>query len=88
MESYQKIFMRQLLEHKDNLSEYINELYNDESMENELNALFGELKREGLVNCIYADNRAYNVSFTLKGKHIKESELRLTDKEELVNLSD
>lgn len=80
--------MRQLLEHKDNLGEYINELYNDESRENELNALFGELKKEGLVNCIYADNRAYNVSFTLKGKNIKESELRLTDREELVNLSD
>ena len=88
MESYQKIFMRKLLEHKDNLSEYINELYSDESRENDLNALFAELKKEGLVNCIYADNRAYIVSLTSKGKNIKESELRLTDKEELVNLSD
>ena len=45
MESYLKIFMRDLLEHKDNLNEYVSELYEDESKEDDLNALFGALKK-------------------------------------------
>lgn len=86
MESYLKIFMRDLLEHKDNLNEYVSELYEDESKEDDLNALFGALKKEGLLTCIFADNRAYEVQFTLKGKNLSASELKLSDKEELLML--
>ena len=86
MESYLKIFMRDLLEHKDNLNEYVSELYEDESKEDDLNALFGVLKKEGLLTCIFADNRAYEVQLTLKGKNLSASELKLSDKEELLML--
>lgn len=86
METYLKKFMRELLEHKDNLNEYVNQLYSDESREEDLNALFGALKREGLLSCIYADNRAYEVQLTLKGKNLHASELKLSDKEELLML--
>ena len=86
MEYYLKKFMRRLMEQKDNLNEYVNELYADESREDDLNALFGELKKEGLLTCIYADNRVYDVKLTLKGKNIPASELKLSDKEELLLL--
>lgn len=86
MEAYLKKFMRSLLEHKNNLSEYVNELYADDFREDDLNALFGELKKEGLVTCIYADNRAYEVQLTIKGKNIPVSKLKLSDKEELLIL--
>jgi hypothetical protein len=48
--------------------------------------LFGELKREGLISCIYADDRVYEVKFTLKGENIPTSSLKLSDKEELLML--
>lgn len=48
MESYLKRFMRELLEHKNDLNEYVNQLYTDESREDNLNAMFGALKKEGL----------------------------------------
>lgn len=86
METYLKTFMRKLLSHMDSLNEYVNELYADESREDDLNALFGALKKEGLLTCIYADNRAYEVALTLKGKNIPASELKLSDKEELLLL--
>ena len=86
MEIYLKKFMRKLLEHKDNINEYVNELYADESREDDLNALFGALKKEGLVTCRYASNRIYTVELTLKGKNIPASELKLSDKEELLLL--
>ena len=86
MEVYLKNFMRELLEHRDNLNEYINQLYLDEYRGEELNALFGEAEREGFIDCIYADNRAYVVKFTLKGNNISPSDLKLTDKEELLML--
>ena len=30
--------------------------------------MFGLLKEEGYISCIYADNRVYNATLTLKGK--------------------
>ena len=74
MESYLKKFMRELLEHKNNLNEYVDELYADDTREDDLNALFGALKKEGLLSCIYADNRAYEVQLTLNGKNLPASE--------------
>ena len=50
MESYLKRFMRELLEHKNDLNEYVNQLYTDESREDDLNAMFGALKKEGLIS--------------------------------------
>lgn len=88
METYLKKFMRELLEHKDNLNEYVDQLYADESKEDDLNGLIGALKKEGLLTCIYADNRAYDVAFTLKGKNLSASALKLSDKEELLILID
>lgn len=86
MEIYLKKFMRRLLDHADALNEFVDELYKDESRENDLNALFGALKKEELINCIYADNRVYNVQLTLKGKNLTASELKLSDKEEFLTL--
>lgn len=86
METYIKKFMRQLLKHKDSLNEYVDELYSDESRDEDLNDLFSELKKQGFINCMYADNRAYNVQLTIKGKNISASELRLSNKEELLEL--
>jgi hypothetical protein len=86
MESYLKRFMRELLEHKNDLNEYVNQLYTDESREDDLNAMFGALKKEGLLSCIYADNRVYEVQLTLKGKNLSASSLKLSDKEELLML--
>ena len=78
--------MQQLLKHKDNLNEYIGELYENESKEDELNSMFGTLNDEGLISCDYADNRAHHIQLTLKGKNIPMSDLKTSDKEELVDL--
>lgn len=86
MESYLKRFMRELLEHKNDLNGYVNQLYADETRDADLNSMFGALKKEGLLSCIYADNRAYEVQFTLKGKNLSASSLKLSDKEELLML--
>ena len=86
MEAYLKIFMRQILEHKENLNEYVNKLYEDESQKENLNVLFGTLKKEGFLNYFYGDNRAYEVQLTIKGENIPLSELKLSDKEELLLL--
>lgn len=86
METYLKKFMRKLLEHKDNLNEYVDQLYSDESEENDLNELFGLLKNEGLLSFIFADNRACNVKITLKGKNLSSAALKLSDKEEFLML--
>ncbi len=86
METYLKKFMRELVAHKNDLNEYVNQLYADESREDDLNAMLGALKKEGLLSCIYADNRAYEVQFTMKGKNLPASSLKLSDKEELLML--
>ena len=86
METYLIKLMKGLLEHKDGLNKYVNELYADESREDDLNALFGALRKKGLLTCVYADNRAYEVELTLKGRNIPAYELKLSDKEELLLL--
>lgn len=89
MESYEKLFFRNLLENKDNIAEYVSNLYKGQGTDYssiELNSLFSSLKKQGYVNCMNADNIMYNVSLTLKGKNIPDSELRLSDKEELLIL--
>ena len=59
METYVKKFTRKLLEHKDNLNEYVDQLYVNDSEDGDLNELFGLLKQEGLLSFIYADNSAF-----------------------------
>ena len=59
METYVKKFTRKLLEHKDKLNEYVDQLYVNDSEDGDLNELFGLLKQEGLLSFIYADNRAF-----------------------------
>ena len=86
MEAYIKKLMRGILSHTDDLNKYIDSLYTDESIEDNINEMLGALKKDGLITCIYADNRAYNVQLTLKGKSLKPSELRLSEKEELLEL--
>lgn len=88
METYLKTFMRNLLEHKNDLNKYIDSLYSDKSNEDDLNGMFGLLKKEGLIKCVYADNRAYDVQLTTAGRHLKTSDLKLSDKEELLLLID
>ncbi len=86
MEIYLKKFMRRLLDHADDLNKYVDDLYNDKSNEDDLNLLFGALKKEKLINCMYADNRVYKVQLTLKGKNLSAYELKLSDKEEFLDL--
>ena len=63
-------FFHSLLENSDNLSEYVDSLYRDSQYsEEDLNQIFGVLKRQGLITCMYADNRAWVHSITYKGKH-------------------
>lgn len=85
MDSYMKRFMRELLAHQNNLSEFIDDLYNHQD-ESELNEIFGLLKKEGYVTCIYADNRVYNISLTVKAKYLTDADLKMSDKEELLEL--
>ena len=86
METYLKKFIRELHGHKDNLNEYIDQLYKDESRKNELNELLGELEKEGILTLQRADNKIYDARFTIKGKNISSSELKLSNKEELLVL--
>ena len=86
MEAYVKLFLKDLLANRDNLGQYIDLLYSDGHKHQELNEMFGLLKREGYISCIYADNRVYNVALTLKGKNLSDAELRLSDKEECLDL--
>ena len=83
MDMYIKRFMKELLDNKENLNQYIDDLYSLEYKRNDLNEMFGLLKEEGYISCIYADNRVYNATLTLKGKCLTDAELRLSDKEEL-----
>lgn len=62
MDSYMKRFLRELLAHQNNLTEYIDNLYKNRDY-GDLNEILGLLKKEGYVACIYADNRAYNISY-------------------------
>lgn len=86
MDIYIKRFIKELLDNKDNLNQYVDFLYREEYKQVDLNEMFGKLKKEGYISCLYADNRAYNVALTLKGKSLTDAELKLSDKEELQSL--
>lgn len=63
-------FFRKLLEESASLSQYVDSLYaGSEYTEDDLNHIFGVLKKEGLITCNYADNRAWVHSITFLGKH-------------------
>lgn len=63
-------FFRKLLDNADDLSGYVDSLYGgSEYSEEDLNYLFGVLKNNGLISCLYADNRAWVHSITFTGKH-------------------
>jgi hypothetical protein len=86
MDTYIKRFLKELVANQDNLNQYVDLLYREEHQQDDLNEMFGLLKKEGYISCLYADNRAYDVTFTLKGKNLTEAELKLSDKEELLSL--
>lgn len=70
MDRLYEAFFHNLLENGDNLSEYVDSLYRDSQYsEEDLNHIFGVLKRQGLITCMYADNRAWVHSITFTGKH-------------------
>ena len=63
-------FFRDLLSHEEDLSPYVDSLYkNEKYTEEDLNYIFGQLKSEGLITCMYGDNRAWVHSITFEGKH-------------------
>ena len=75
MDKIYKEFFRKLLRETDNLPAYVSSLYaGTEYTENDLNHIFGVLKREGLIVCQYADNRAWVRDVTLEGKHYFDDE--------------
>ena len=63
-------FYHRLLDNKDRLSSFINELYTGtEYSSRDLNEIFGVLKSEGLISGIYAEDRFQDCMITFKGKH-------------------
>ncbi len=83
MEKIYTDFFRVLLGHKDNLSAYIDSLYEGKKhSEADLNEIFGVLKAEQLVSGYYADNRFQNCMLTFKGEHYLDDE----DKPHLLEL--
>ena len=80
-------FFRMLLSNSDRLQEYVNELYSgDEFNSDDLNQIFGVLKKEGLISCQYADNRAWVHSITFVGKHYFDD--KESDNPRLIELID
>ena len=70
MEKIYEDFFYRLLQNVDNLSDYVDSLYkSNEFTDNDLNQIFGALKKEGLISCLYADDRAWVQQITFKGKH-------------------
>lgn len=66
--------LKNLTAHDDNLNQYVDQLYkNGEYTENDLNEIFGQLDNDGLVSCMYADNKVYSITLTYEGKHYFES---------------
>lgn len=75
MEHFYEQFFNDLYHHRDNLSEYVDSLYeNSKYTEVDLNEIFGKLKKDGLINCLYADDRAWEVMLTVSGKHYFDDE--------------
>lgn len=82
MDKISENFFRDLLAHTDDLSEYVDSLYNSgDFSKKDLNYVFGYLKRQGLIACEYADNRAWFVDITFAGKHYFDDRGELMEKE-------
>jgi|GEM_PF-218134 len=85
---YEEFFWK-LLSHSADLSKYIDSLYNESKYsEEDLNSIFGVLKRESLIVCNYADNRAWVSQITYEGKHYFDDKKQLADKFRLIELID
>ncbi len=68
-------FFRKLIDNSNDLSAYVDELYaGSDYSEDDLNHIFGVLKKEGLIVCLYEDNRAWVQSITFDGKHYFDEE--------------
>lgn len=61
--------LKELVTHNDHLGEYVEGLYSprDEVDGTYLNALFGQLRDQDLISCLYADNIAYFVTINPQG---------------------
>ena len=82
-------FFWELLSHSADLSKYIDSLYNESKYsEEDLNSIFGVLKRESLIVCNYADNRAWVSQITYEGKHYFDDKKQLVNKFRLIELID
>lgn len=80
-------FFRMLLSNSDRLQECVDELYSGDKFSNDdLNQIFGTLKKEGLISCQYANNRAWVRCITFAGKHYFDAEE--SDKPRLIELID
>ena len=85
---YEEFFWK-LLSHSADLSKYIDSLYNESKYsEEDLNSIFGVLKRESLIVCNYADNRAWVSQITYEGKHYFDDKKQFVDKFRLIELID
>lgn len=86
---YEKFF-RKLLANAEHLASYVDSLYSGNKFsENDLNHIFGILKSEGLITCVYADNRAWVHDITFKGKHYFDEEVQEREnKPRLIDLID
>lgn len=90
MDSIYEDFFHELLTNADHLSAYVDSLYSDDTYsEDDLNHIFGVLKKEDLVSCVYADNRAWIHNITFKGKHYFDDKPKISvDKPRLLELID
>ena len=89
MKQIHEEFFWELLSHSADLSKYIDSLYNGSKYsEEDLNSIFGVLKRESLIVCNYADNRAWVSQITYEGKHYFDDKKQLVDKFRLIELID
>ena len=88
MEIYNYIdFFHKLRNNSDNLSSYVDSLYNNtDYTEDELNSIFGLLRDEGLIAFNFYSNRAYAIRITTKGKRYMIS--KTTNTPRLIELID
>ena len=85
MEQVYEDFFRELLNHQNELGEFVDSLYNGGTYSaDDLNAILGRLKKEGLISCLFADNRAWVQSVTFAGKYYFEdgSSMNITTKKD------
>lgn len=75
MEKIYRDFFRELLNNSNNLYSYVDSLYTSGNYtEDNLNHIFGILKKHGLITCYYADDRAWVQTITFSGKHFFDDE--------------